>query len=113
MPFRGTIYATSPRSRRVQLGKKQKIAEKWIGCGGRFVVRMGMLRFQEHSIPWLRGSQPSRLAGDVDGELQFDGRRLVVDGAGTEVEVADGLDNASVNKRADRLDDLDVHRLPR
>ena len=62
----------------------------------------------EQSIPWFRGMQSSGLASDVDGEVQIDGGRLIVDGAGTEVELADGLDDTCVNERAARLNDLDV-----
>jgi len=50
----------------------------------------------------------SGLASNVDGEVQIDGRWLVVDSAGTEMELTDGLDDASVNERAISLDDLDV-----
>ena len=69
---------------------------------------MGMLRPQEHSIPSFRGRLWSGLASDVHGEVQIDGHGLVVDGAGTEVELAYAIDDAGIDERAERLDDVNV-----
>jgi len=44
--------------------------------------------------PPVPGKVNEGLAGDVDGEVEIDGGGLVVNGAGAEVELADGLDDA-------------------